>query len=309
MKTFQNKRGLRKTCILLALLLITSVVMSACWGKDKDAEDTYKEVSGGVAENGDGGTGTSSDETDEKEQKIMGPTLDEIKERGYIIMGLDDTFAPMGFRDKQNNLVGFDVDLAKEVFKRAEIELKLQPIDWSMKETELNTGKIDVIWNGYTITPGRKEQVDFTKPYLTNKQIIVTMAGSGVDKREDLAGKKVAIQSESSAIDAVEAYPDVVKTFDGGKPVLFATNDKALMDLEVGRSDAVVGDEVYVRYYIKQKGKEKYKIAKEDFGDEEYGIGFRKTNGDLLKLIDDVLDKMREDGSYDEIYNKWFSDN
>ncbi|NLK90735.1 MAG: amino acid ABC transporter substrate-binding protein [Clostridiales bacterium] len=239
----------------------------------------------------------------------MGPTLDEIKERGYIIMGLDDTFAPMGFRDKQNNLVGFDVDLAKEVFKRAEIELKLQPIDWSMKETELNTGKIDVIWNGYTITPGRKEQVDFTKPYLTNKQIIVTMAGSGVDKREDLAGKKVAIQSESSAIDAVEAYPDVVKTFDGGKPVLFATNDKALMDLEVGRSDAVVGDEVYVRYYIKQKGKEKYKIAKEDFGDEEYGIGFRKTNGDLLKLIDDVLDKMREDGSYDEIYNKWFSDN
>lgn len=177
-----------------------------------------------------------------------------------------------------------------------------------MKETELNTGKVDVIWNGYTITPARIEKVDFTKPYLTNRQIIVTLADSGVDKREDLEGKKVAIQSESSAIDAVMKYPDIVEKFDGGEPVLFDTNDEALMDLETKRSDAVVGDEVYVRYYIKQKGEEKYRIATEYFSDEEYGIGFRKTNGDLLKLIDDTLDEMRADGSYDEIYNKWFSD-
>ncbi|HZK56818.1 MAG TPA: amino acid ABC transporter substrate-binding protein [Clostridia bacterium] len=301
MRTFQNKRGLRGICILLALLLITSMAMSACIGKKEDTGSP----SNGVADDGEG-TGVTSDPDEDEGPKVMGPTLDEIKERGYIIMGLDDTFAPMGFRDKQSNLVGFDVDLAKEVFERAGIELKLQPIDWSMKETELNTGKVDVIWNGYTITPGRKEQVDFTKPYLSNKQIIVTMAGSGVEKREDLIGKKVAIQSESSAIDAVMAYPDIVEQFDGGEPTLFATNDKALIDLEVGRSDAVVGDEVYVKYYIKQKGESKYKIAKEDFGDEEYGIGFRKTDGDLLKLVDDIIDEMRADGSYDEVCSRWF---
>ncbi len=241
--------------------------------------------------------------------KVTGASLDEIRDRGTIVMGLDDTFAPMGFRDKQNELVGFDVDLAREVFKRAGLEVDLQPIDWSMKETELNTGKIDVIWNGYTITDGRKKEVNFTKPYLTNKQIIVTMADSTIEKRSDLEGKKVAIQSESSAVDAVNEYPDIVAKFDGGEPILFATNDEALMDLEAGRSDAVVGDEVYVRYYISQKDEEKYKIATEDFGDEDYGIGFRKTNEDLLELIDGILDDMRADGSYDEIHGRWFSEN
>lgn len=272
MKAFQKKRSFRKTCILLAMLLVTLVSITAC--KDGD--------------------------------KVTGATLDEIIERGYIVMGLDDTFAPMGFRDKQGNLVGFDVDLANEVFKRAGIEVQFQPIDWTMKETELNTGNIDLIWNGYSITEEREEKVDFTKPYLTNRQIIVTMADSDIETRADLEGKKVAIQSESSAVDAVMEYPEIVETFDGGEPILFGTNDEALMDLEAGRSDAVVGDEVYVRYYIKQKGEENYKIAEEDFGDEEYGIGFRKTDGDLLKLIDDILDDMREDGSYEELYNKWF---
>lgn len=271
MKTFQKKSGVNKKYVLLAILLIASVVLSACGEKSK----------------------------------VTGATLDEIIDRGYIIMGLDDTFAPMGFRDKQGNLAGFDVDLAEEVFKRAELELKLQPIDWTMKETELNTGNIDLIWNGYTITPGRKEEVDFTKPYLKNKQIIVTLADSGINKREDLEGKKVAIQSESSAIDAVMAYPDIVEKFDGGEPILFDTNEDALKDLDAGRSEAVVGDEVYVRYYISLKGEENYHLAEEDFGDEEYGIGFRKTNGDLLKLVDDILDEMKADGSYGELCDKW----
>ena len=303
MRIFRNKRGFSKICILLALLLIASLTMFACKGKNGDGDA----ASDGVAGDDGGDVGAALD--DAGEDKDTEVTLEEITGKGYVIMGVDDTFAPMGFRDKKGELVGFDIDLANEVFKRAEIEVRFQPIDWSMKETELNTGKIDLIWNGYTITPGRREQVDFTKPYLTNRQIIVTMAGSDIDKREDLIGKKVAIQSESSAIDAVEAYPDIVEKFDGGEPVLFATNDKALIDLEVGRSDVVVGDEVFVRYYIKQKGEEKYKIASEDFGDEEYGIGFRKSDGALLKLVDDTLDTMRSDGSYDELHEKWFSGN
>lgn len=273
MKRVINKQGFKKKYILLAVLLVALVVMTACGNK------------------------------------IEGASLDEITDRGYIIMGVDDTFAPMGFRDKQGELVGFDIDLANEVFERAGIEVKFQPIDWTMKETELNTGNIDVIWNGYTITDKREKKVNFTKSYLKNKQIIVTMAGSGIEKRTDLEGKKVAIQNESSAIDAVMEYPDIVEKFDGGEPTLFDTNDDALMDLEAGRSDAVVGDEVFVRYYTKQKGEDKYHLATEHFGEEEYGIGFRKTNKDLLKLIDDTLDEMRADGSYDKIYDKWFSEN
>ncbi len=235
--------------------------------------------------------------------------LDGIKERGYIVMGLDDTFAPMGFRDGSGELVGFDVDLAREVFNRAGLEVEFQPIDWSMKETELNSGNIDLIWNGYSITEERKEKVSFTQPYLENKQITITLANSDIKVKENLKNKKVAVQNGSSTLDAIMKYPDIVSEFDSGEPVLFDTNNEAFMDLEAKRSDAVVADEVLARYYVKQRGEEKYKVLEDDFGKEEYGIGVRKSDTELLKLLNDILDEMKADGSYDEVYSKWFSEN
>ncbi len=235
-------------------------------------------------------------------------SLEKIKEKGQVVMGLDDTFAPMGFRDEKNEIVGFDVDLANEVFKRNDLELILQPIDWTMKEAELNAGNIDMIWNAYTITDERKEKVAFTKPYLDNSQVIITLAGSDIKSKKDLAGKKVAAQTGSSAVDAMNTEPELVKDFDGGEPVLFDTNHEAFMDLEAKRVDAVVADEVLARYYIKQKGAEKYVILDEDFGDEEYGIGFRKQDKKLLEMAEKTLDDMRQDGTYDSIHQKWFGE-
>ncbi|HNZ83270.1 MAG TPA: amino acid ABC transporter substrate-binding protein [Sedimentibacter sp.] len=229
------------------------------------------------------------------------------KETEELVMGLDDTFAPMGFRDEKGNLVGFDVDLANEVAERIGVTMKFQPIDWSMKETELNGGNIDLIWNGYTITAERQEKVAFTKPYLENSQIIVTMADSDIVTKADLAGKNVTVQAESSALDAINAEPDVAASF--GELVEFATNNEAFSDLESGRSDALVVDEVNARYYMKQAGEEKYKVLEEDFGDEEYGIGLRKDDTELLKKINDAMDEMKSDGTYDEIYEKWFAEN
>ena len=122
-----------------------------------------------------------------------------------VVIGVDDTFAPMGFRDEAGNLVGFDIDLANELLGRLGYEPKFQVIDWSMKETELENGNIDLIWNGYTITDSRKEKVNFTQAYLDNKQIIVTMADSEIESKADLADKTVAVQKESSAYEAVMA--------------------------------------------------------------------------------------------------------
>ena len=224
-----------------------------------------------------------------------------------LIMGLDDTFAPMGFRDEKGNIVGFDVDLANEVAKRIGVTIKFQPIDWSMKETELNAGNIDLIWNGYTITPERQEKVAFTKPYLENSQVIVVLAGSDINTKADLAGKNVAVQAESSALDAINSEPEVAATF--GSLVEFSTNNEAFIDLDSGRTDALVVDEVNARYYMKQIGEEKYKVLEEDFGDEEYGIGLRKEDTELLKKINDAMDAMKKDGTYDKIYAKWFSEN
>jgi len=228
-------------------------------------------------------------------------------EKTTLIMGLDDTFAPMGFRDEKGELVGFDIDLSKEVAKRLSVTMKYQPIDWSMKETELNGGNIDFIWNGYTITDERKEKVAFSKPYLENSQIIVTLAVSPVKTKADLAGKVVAVQAESSALDAVNAEPEFVKSIKD--LVEFSTNNEAFNDLEAGRSNAVVVDEVLARYYMKQKGGEKYKVLEEDFGDEEYGVGLRKDDTELLKKLDAAMDEMKKDGTYDKIYAQWFSEN
>ena len=244
-----------------------------------------------------------------KEAVLDEDSYEKLEEKGQIVMGLDDTFAPMGFRDDKGELVGFDVDLASEVFKRTGFEVKFQPIDWTMKETELNSGNIDVIWNGYSITEERKEKVAFTQAYLENRQIIVTLSDSSINNKADLEGKKVAVQSESSALEAINKEPEIVATFDGGEPVLFDTNHEAIMDLEAGRVGAVVGDEVLIRYYIKQKNSEDYKILGEDFGEEEYGIGLRKEDKKLLEAINKALDEMREDGSYNEIYGKWFEGN
>ena len=247
------KKGVRRSIIWALVLMLALFSLGGCGNSDVDE--------------GDNGKDAAKQTTD---------AYDQIVGRGYIIMGLDDTFAPMGFRDEKNEIVGFDVDLAKEVFARLDLEVRFQPIDWTMKESELNSGNIDVIWNAYTITDERKEKVAFTKPYMQNKQVVVTLADSKISTKADLAGKVVAIQNQSSAIDAVNTEPELVASFKGGEPVLFDTNNECFMDLEAGRSDALVADEVLVRYYLKLRGPENYKVLEEDFGEEDYGIGVKR---------------------------------
>lgn len=223
-----------------------------------------------------------------------------------IIVGLDDTFAPMGFRDEKGELTGLDVDLATAVGEVIGIPFELQPIDWSMKETELLNGNIDLIWNGYTITPERQEKVLFSEPYLNNRQVVLVMADSDINTLADLSGKIIAVQAESSAVSAIEAKPEVSETF--GERVEFKTNNECLMDLEAGRSDAVVADEVLLRYYISQKGADNYRVLDEDFGDEEYGIGARKEDSALIKAVDAAIDELKENGKAAEISNKYFAE-
>lgn len=249
-------------------------------------------------------TGCNSDKPASTAEKT---DLEAIKEKGEIVVGLDDTFAPLGFRDDNGDLVGFDIDLAKKLGEKLGVNVKLQPIDWSMKEAELNNKNIDLIWNGYTITDKRKEQVNFTKPYLKNSQVILVLADSDIKSKADLKGKTVSVQKESSALEAVNAEPEVVAGFKGKEAVQFDTNIECILDLEAKRTDAVVADEVLVRYVMKQRGAEKYKLLEDNFGEEEYGIGVRKEDTNLLAEVDRLLDECRSDGSFQEISDKWLA--
>lgn len=219
-----------------------------------------------------------------------------------IIIGLDDNFPPMGFRDEKNELVGFDIDLAREAAKRLGIRVEFKPIDWSAKEAELNGKRVDALWNGLTITEERRQHIGFTAPYMENHQIIVVSPQSGIRTKAELAGKVVGVQDGSSAIDAVNRDP-VASSFRELKR--FGDNVTALMDLAAERLDAVVLDEVVGRYYIAKKPAQ-YAVLDEHFGTEEYGVGTRKDDVELLSRLEQAMEDMKADGSAARISVQWF---
>ncbi len=220
-----------------------------------------------------------------------------------LVVGLDDNFPPMGFRDEKNEIVGFDIDMAREAAKRAGIEVEFKPIDWNAKEAELLGKRVDALWNGLTILEERKEKILFTDPYMVNKQIIIVKAGSPIKTKADMAGKIVGAQEGSSAVTAMEKDKDLHAQFKETK--LFGDNIAALMDVEAGRLDVVVVDEVVGRYLVSKKP-DNYVVLAEDFGTEDYGVGFRKDDEATRNKINDVLAEMKKDGKAEEIAKKWF---
>lgn len=304
----------RFTALLLAAIMIMS--MAACGnsaaetktteGKETqapatDAKETQAPATEAQTDAGDTATTAAADETQAPETTGKAAALDYDK----LIIGVDDTFAPMGFLDENNELVGFDIDMAKAVGEKLGIEVEFQVVNWDMKEQELNQGNIDLIWNGYSITDERKEKVNFTNAYLDNDQVVVTMADSGIASLADLAGKTVAAQTDSSAVEAIDAHPDIAATF-ASRPT-FDTNDMAIMDMEAGRSDAVVADKVLLEYVVSRKeDPSKYVILQEGLGAEEYAVGVRKEDTALLEALNGALDELKADGTAAEIATKWF---
>ena len=223
-----------------------------------------------------------------------------------IVIGLDDNFPPMGFRNEKNELVGFDISLAQEATRRMGIEAEFKPIDWNAKEAELNGKRVDMLWNGLTITEERKQNIAFTAPYMENHQIIVVTAQSAIKTKADLAGKVVGAQEGSSAVDAVKKEDAVFKSFKEFKT--FGDNVTALMDLSTGRIEAVVVDEVVGRYYVAKKPGD-YAVLNDNFGTEDYGVGLRKDDTELHGKIDKALADMKADGAAAKIAEQWFGKN
>lgn len=229
-------------------------------------------------------------------------SIKSITEKGVFVLGLDDSFPPMGYRDDTNEIVGFDIDLAKEVCKRIGVELKLQPISWDAKEQELNSGNIDCIWNGMSKTDEREEAMSLSNAYMENSMIFVVKNGTSYKSIEDLKGKIIGVQSGSSAeelLTETEIYSDLKDI------ISYADNMTAFMDMEANQTDAVFVDEVLANYYIASNNKD-YKVIYTNLEPEEYVIGFRKQDTELCNKINNILSEMKNDGSLAEISQKWF---
>ncbi len=222
-----------------------------------------------------------------------------------IVIGLDDNFPPMGFRDDNGELVGFDIDLAKEAGKRLGIPVEFKPIDWDSKEAALKSKQVDMLWNGLTITEDRGKQIAFSKPYLNNAQILVVRADSPITDRAGLAGKTIGTQEGSSSVEALDKQADFKNSLQDVKK--YGDFVAAFMDLEVGRTDGLLVDSVVGRYYMSKKPG-KFKVIDDKMGDEQYGVGMRQEDKLLQEKLDGVLKDMSADGTMTKLSQKWFNE-
>lgn len=248
--------------------------------------------------------GSESDSKAEKESSYSADSdesLQKVLDSGKFILGLDATFKPMGYTDENDEIVGFDIDVAEEVCKRMGVELVKEPINWDTKEQDLNVGKIDCIWNGMSINPGRQEEMNLSEPYMKNSMVFVVGASSDAKAMDDLKGKTIGVQNGSTAQDILESC-DIA----GDITVqAMATNVEALQQLELGIVDAVFLDSVVANYEIKTSGKD-YVVLPDGLEEEEYAIGFRKNDQKLRDEVQKILSEMKADGKLGEISTKWF---
>ena len=223
------------------------------------------------------------------------------------VVGLDDSFPPMGFKDEKNEIVGFDIDLAKEVAKRLGREVEFKAIDWNSKEAELKSGRVDILWNGLDITDKRKENMLFSEPYMDNRQIVFVAKNGkvAVAGEADLAGKTIGTQSGGTTEEYFENKPELKASMKEVK--YYPDYINAFMDLENGRLDAVVGDEIIGRYYISKHPDEIQAIDTVIGTVSQFGIAFRKDDQKLRDEVQKVFDEMKADGTVAKISEKWFA--
>ena len=224
-----------------------------------------------------------------------------------FIVGFDAEFPPYGYKDDNGEYVGFDLDLAQEVCDRNGWTLKKQPIEWNSKDMELNSGSISCIWNGFTMN-GREDDYTWTKPYVDNSQVVVVRKDSGITQLNDLSGKVVAVQADSSALaaltgeDASEENKALCATFKDLQQV--GDYNSAFMNLESGAVNAICMDIGVANYEIESRG-DKFMMLEDRLSSEEYGIGFKKGNTELRDKVQATLLDMLADGTFDEIAKKW----
>ena len=266
-----------KLVLLLVTAMAATTVLAGCGSKGSDSSDSGKK-----------NTKTTKVKNDDD----------------TLIVGFDASFPPYGYKDDDGEYVGFDLDLAQEVCDRNDWKLVKQPIDWDSKDAELKSETIDCIWNGFTMN-GREDDYTWSEAYIDNKQVVVVRSDSGIDDFDGLKGKLVEVQTDSSALAALEGdQKDLAATFSGLNQV--AEYNTAFMDLESGACDAIAMDIGVANYQINsRKNSDDYKILDKEISSEQYGIGFKKGNTELKDKVQKTLDEMAEDGTVDKIAEKY----
>ncbi len=221
-----------------------------------------------------------------------------------LVVGFDQDFPPYGYIGEDGEFTGFDLELAAAVAEKLGLEIVYQPIAWDAKDMELDSGTIDLIWNGFTIN-GREDKYEWTEPYKDAGQIILVKADADVEALTDLAGKVVAVQTDSAALQALESEDFAELTASFANLLVVDQYNTAFMDLEASAVDAIAMD-VDVAYFQIEGKEDDYKILDEWIQEEQYGIGFKLGNTELRDAVQTALEEIVADGTFAEISEKWF---
>ncbi|MDO5572471.1 MAG: amino acid ABC transporter substrate-binding protein [bacterium] len=242
-----------------------------------------------------------------KDAAATGAAGDESA-RKQLIVGFDAEYPPYGYQDEKGEYVGFDLSLAQEVCDRNGWELVKQPINWDSKDMELNSGSIDCIWNGFTMT-GRESEYTWSDAYVDNSIVVVVAADSDIAAKADLAGKVVATQSGSSALTALtddsegnEENIALAASFTELQEI--ADYNTAFMNLEAGAIDAIAVDIGVAKYQLDSR-QGAFKMLDEPISTEQYGIGFKLGNESLRDAVMKTLNEMVADGTFAKIAEEW----
>ena len=223
-----------------------------------------------------------------------------------IVIGVDDEFAPMAFRDEHGQIVGFDIDLAAETAKRMGVTFKFKPIDWKNKREEITSGNVDIIWNGLDINDECREYMLFSKPYMDDSQILLVKKGhrQNIRSESDLVGKIAGVQAGAASetfINDNEKLRREIKEF--------KTYNKlrdAIDALKAESIDVFICDELIARYEMRQSPDEFEIIPLLNGEVTEVGIGFRKDDVELRDRVQKAFDEIVADGTAKKISEKWF---
>lgn len=280
-----NKRKLGYLCA--SALLSASLLLSAC-GQQNEAAKTAQ---------GAQSAGASS-------AAASAAAKAATVNRDFVIVGVDTESIPMTFWDgKTREIVGYDVDLAKEVLKRAGLKYEFKVINWSQKEKDLLEEKsIDLIWANMSVTEERKRIFAFSTPYIKNQQVILVRADSSIQGKGDLGGKKVAVSKGSNSVDLVKRLsgaeaPAKIEEFDVHIDIFSAVLS--------GKADAAVTDGVVANYYsVNSPGK--FRVLKDRLQEEDFAVAVRPGDTELLDKINKALADTQADGSAEAIQQRWF---
>jgi len=271
----------RKSWITFILLLTFTMILSAC-GNNNESDSANKD----------------------KEQEAS--LLQEIKDRGVMKVGVMGTYQPYNFLNEKKEMDGFDVDIAKEVAKRLGVEAEFVAQEFSGMIAGLQAEKFDVVVSQMTITDERQEQMDFSDPYITNHvKVIVQEGNNSITTVEDFKGKNIGVGlgTNDETYLRTELLPKV------GEFNIMAYDDviTSLKDLDAGRIDATINNMYALKPVVESSGF-KIKAVGEPIKSDQAGIATRKGNEEFISEVNRILGEMKEDGTYNEIFVKWFDE-